>query len=182
MTHPPASAVRDKAAEVFQRPEFQSEPSAPTWLFRVLRDFFAWLGSLYENSPLLFWLLLIGCVLLLIAIVVHIVWQVRKVFAGRERASGPGDRAGRMLLSIGYREEAVRRAEAGDYTEAVRFLFLSLVYRFDERGRVSLHKDCTNREYLDALDDRMAVQDALRVMVDVLDDHWYGQGPCRRGQ
>ena len=57
-----------------------------------------------------------------------------------------------MLLSIGYREEAARRAEAGDYTEAVRFLFLSLVYRFDERGRVSLHKDCTNREYLDSLE------------------------------
>ena len=64
----------------------------------------------------------------------------------------------------------------------MRFLFLSLVYRFDEAGRVSFRKAYTNREYLELSADRADVRAALRVMVDVLDDHWYGQTPCGRGR
>jgi hypothetical protein len=181
---PSPSAVREKTAEVFDRPEFKSaDTNKSTWLLRVLGQFFLWLGTLYEVSRGLFWLLLIGCVVILLAILAHIVFTIRKVFVGGglrgERGRGHAER---MLLSVSYREEANRRAAAGDYTEAVRFLFLSLVYRFDEAGRVSLHKAYTNREYLQLLGDRTPARDALRVMVDTLDDHWYGQRACDVGQ
>ncbi|HEX4608532.1 MAG TPA: DUF4129 domain-containing protein, partial [Urbifossiella sp.] len=167
--------VREKAAEVFARTEFRS--AGLSWM----RDFFAWLGSLHEVAPALFWLLLIGCVLLLIALVTHIALQLRWAFtAGRDGRAGADAHEERVRRSAAYRLEAGRRAEAGDYTEAVRFLFLSLVYRFDERGRVSFRKAYTNREYLDLVGGRADVRAALGVMVDVLDDHWYGQTPCGR--
>jgi hypothetical protein len=179
MPSPPPDAIRAKSDEVFARPEFHSSNTESGLLLRLLREFFAWLGGLYETAPLLFWLILVGCIVILLALVTHIVLTVRAVFVkGRVNYEPTGDGTGRLLLSAGYRQEADRRAAAGEFTEAVRFLFLALVYRFDERGRVSLHKAYTNREYLELLGDRPTVRDALRVMVDALDDHWYGQRSC----
>jgi hypothetical protein len=181
---PSADAIRGKRAEVFSRPEFRSsEPGPGNWLWRQLRDFFAWLGGLYDGSPILFWLILIGCLLALAALIALMVYQIRTAFAGGPARAAPHERdAQRLRLSVAHREESDRRAAVGDYTEAVRFLFLALVYRLDERGRVSFHKDYTNREYLDLVGERLHVRDALRVLVDTLDDHWYAQRPCDRAQ
>lgn len=182
---PPADAVRGKRAEVFSRPEFRpGEPGPGNWLLRQLADFFRWLGSLHEVSPPLFWLLLVGCLVALAAMLALMAYQVRAAFGGGRGGRVAADRqaAERVRLSAAYRDESDRRAAEGDYTEAVRFLFLSLVYRLDERGRVSFHKEYTNREYLELVGDRLHARDALRVLVDTLDDHWYAQRPCGRAQ
>ena len=180
---PPADRVKKTVREVFDRPEFRDRADdSGNWLTRQLAAFIAWLASLRATAPVLFWVLLVGCLAALVGIVALVVWQARSAFAGRDAARAKAHREERERLSAAYRDEADRRAAAGDYTEAVRFLFLSLVYRFDERGRVSFHKAYTNREYLDLLGDRVPVRDALRVLVDALDDHWYGQRPCGRPQ
>jgi hypothetical protein len=182
---PPPDAIRGKKADVFSRPEFQAKkPSEPSWLFRQFLAFLEWLGSLREVAPLLFWAIVLGCVAMLVGLIALIVYQLRAVFAfgGRNRSASPDHAAQRIRLSVACREESDRRAAQGDYTEAVRYLFLSLVYRLDERGRVGFHKDYTNREYLELVADRLHVRDALRVIVDLLDDHWYAQQPCARSQ
>jgi uncharacterized membrane protein YhaH (DUF805 family) len=170
--------IRAKRNEVFERPEFRSSNAANNWIVRQLRDFFHWLGTLYDVSPFLFWTIFIGCVLILIVLIAHIAITVRRAFAIGRAVTAAGEAAQRRILSENYREEAFRRAAEGEYTEAVRYLFLSLVYRFDERGRISLHKAYTNREYLDLVEENSRARDALRVMVDTLDDHWYGQTAC----
>jgi hypothetical protein len=176
--HPSEQEVGRKLEEVLSRPEF-SGADDPDWLMRLLewlRPFFDWLGSLWLAAPFLFWLLLIGCIVVLGLLLFYIGWSVRRAFFA-ERSLRAGERADarRAQLSQAYWEEARRRAEQGDYTEAIRFLFLSLVYRFDERGRVRIHEAYTNREYLSLFADRPAVYDKLRVFVDTLDHYWYGQ-------
>jgi hypothetical protein len=176
---PSPETIQQKKAEVFSRKEFQPTETADSELLKAFTEFFRWLGSLYDGARWLFWLLVIGCVVLLLAILVHMIFTVRRVVgAVRGRPRDDAERAARILLSARYRNDAARLVAAGDYTEAVRFLFLSLVYRYDEQGRISLHKAYTNREYLSLLPERRDVRDALRVMVDTLDDHWYGQRPC----
>ncbi len=180
---PPADDVRRTTKEVFQRPEFQesNRRESGSWIARHFAEFFRWLGGLYDGSPALFWLILVICVVLLIIMIALIVLQVRMAFAvGGKRRREDTARAGRLILSGQCRAAADERAAAGDFTEAVRYLFLALVYRFDERGRISFHKEYTNREYLDLMSD--SVRDGLRLLVDVLDDHWYGQRPSRRQQ
>jgi hypothetical protein len=175
--------IHRTSREVFQRPEFQDsdQPNAGSWIARQIASFFRWLGGLYDGARALFWLILLGCIVLLIGMVALIVFQVRGAFAvGGKRRRQDMVRAGRYLRSAQFRVSADERAAAGDFTEAVRFLFLALVYRFDERGRISFHKEYTNREYLDLMSD--SVRDALRLLVDVLDDHWYGQRPSGRQQ
>ncbi len=174
---PDGAAVRRELERVYDRPEFH--PGGDPWaaLRDALARFFSRLGTLHGSSPALFWAVLIGCVLLLALLTAHIAWSVfRAVYVGRR--SGTDSRAEeRRRLSAGFRAEAETRAAAGDFTEAVRLLFLSLVYAFDEAGRVPFRPDLTNREYLGFFEDRPAVARGLRVFVDLLDANWYGLRP-----
>ena len=182
---PPPEQIRRQLSEVLARPEFSPPKSFSIWrwLGEVLAKFFRWLGTLWTTNPPLFWIILIGCIALLILMIGLIVFQVRTALGGGRRGAKGWAAAGeRVRRSRACRDEALQRAAAGEYTEAIRYLFLSLVYRFDESGRVSFQKAYTNREYLSLLDARLPVREQLRVFVDTLDDHWYGQRPSDRPQ
>jgi hypothetical protein len=182
---PSDDEVRRKLGEVLSRPEF-SGGSQENWLLRLgkwLGDIFHWLGGLYDTNPVLYWVLLVGSLVLLILLLTHIGWTVRRVLFTTVRL--PGADSGehqRSQLSRTYWEEARRRAADMDFTEAIRFLFLSLVYRFDESGRVNFQQAYTNREYLALFADRPVVHDQLKVFVDTLDDYWYGLRSTDRRQ
>jgi hypothetical protein len=182
---PGEDEIRRKLDEVLSRPEFSGKQQAD-WLLAILRwisQFFGWLGSLGETAPLLFWLLLAGCLALLFLLVAHIAWTVRRVFVGgARRARGEKSQQRRQRLSTSYGEEARRRAANRDFTEAIRYLFLSLVYRFDETGRVNFQQAYTNREYLGLFRDRPPVHERLKKFVDTLDDYWYGQRATDRAR
>jgi hypothetical protein len=126
--------------------------------------------------------LVVGLVGILLLLLAHITWTVRRALDLRTAATDRAAAEQRALLSRTYEREARTRAERGELTEAVRFLFLALIYRFDEQGRVPLQQALTNREYLAAFADRPAAVRDLAVFVDTLDDNWYGQRPTDAGQ
>jgi hypothetical protein len=173
MTRSPEQ-VQHALDAVFKRPEFDERPS----FFRLgelLARFFAWLASLHGTAPVLYWVLLLGCVILLGLLLSHLGWVVYSALFYRRGGSSAAERQWRRHLSRDYAEAASQAARAGDYTEAVRCLFLSLVYHFDESGRVTYLPSGTNREYLAGFADRPAVYRDLALFVDILDDNWYGQ-------
>jgi hypothetical protein len=178
---PDPEQIRIALTEVLSKPEFSGSSEYP--LFSRLLELFRWLGTLYTSSPGLFWFLLLTCLGLLVAIAVHITFTVRGLFGTRDRPQTSGHSASeRRKLSESYRREASLAAERRDYTEAIRFLFLSLVYRFDETGKAGFHREQTNHEYLSLFDQRPRLRESLGVFVDVLDNYWYGQrqaGPER---
>jgi hypothetical protein len=170
--------IRKHLQEIVQRPEFRSHQQDLSWLARVFRELFAWLGSLYDTWPALFWVLLIGCLTLLALILLHVTWTLRQAFivsavdvASREAAER------RARLSRACEEKAREQALRGEFTEAIRYLFLSLVYHFDEEGRVLFERGRTNREYLALFAERPRLGADLQIFVDFLDEHWYGQQP-----
>jgi hypothetical protein len=206
---PATNTIREKTENIFKRPEFkpgENNRNKP----RTRKSFESEENSKEEpinrnresapsqepstpetasGSGGLFGLGFVQIVGLLLAIGL-VVFIVMSVFKSREPVDADAEAkkneevaivAQRAWLSENYRAQAKHLAEAGDYIEAIRFLFLALVYRFDESGRVSFHKEYTNREYLDLLSDRRNVRD-LRLIVDILDDYWYGQQPCEREQ
>jgi hypothetical protein len=180
--HPGDAEIQDHLAKILARPEFAHEPRE-SWLGRMLASFFRWLGGLHQTAPFLYWVLLLGCLGLLALLVGHILWTVwRVLFVGPAPAKGDETRARQERFSQAYREEARRCAERGDFTEAIRFLFLALVFRFDESGRVLFQRAFTNREYLALFAERPQVRAQLEVFVDTLDDHWYGQRPTNQGR
>lgn len=176
---PDEAAIRERLDDIYSRPAFRRrKDDSPDWLQRQLKAFLEWLGSLRAGAPFLFWLLLVLCGVALGALVALVIARVRRAFfvadAARQQAAVHAER---RQLSRAYEEEAGRRAERGEFTEAIRFLFLALVYRFDESGRILFRTSFTNREYLNLFADRPTMAEELRVFVDALDDHWYGQRP-----
>ena len=181
--HPDRETIRERLDDIYSRPAFRRGDDSPGWFRRQFQALLDWLSSLRGTAPLLYWLLLCLCAAALGALLFAVSRKVRRAFfvgdAARQTAA---TRAERRQLSRTYEEEARRRADAGEFTEAVRFLFLALVYRFDERGRVLFRQSFTNREYLELFADRPTVAEGLRVFVDALDDHWYGQRPTDEQQ
>ena len=175
-----ADVIHGKTEEVLARPEFH--PPEEPWLQKILRKIiealFRWLGELHSSYPWLFWVFVVTCVGLLVFLIGLFVWKVgRMLQVGGQVAPDQLHHETRRRLSRGYWEEASRMAARAEFTEAIRFLFLSLVYYFDESGKVSFQKAYTNREYLALFEDRPKVHNELKVLVDTLDDHWYGQRP-----
>jgi hypothetical protein len=173
------AAIRSELARVYERPEFRQDGDLLTQLFRWLAKIFDRLGTLHGDSPVLFWVVLVSCLVLLALLLGHVTWTVvRAVFPGR-RPGVDSLAEERRRLSASFQAEADASAAAGQFTEAVRLLFLCLVYAFDEAGRVPFRPALTNREYLHFFDDRPHVAGNLRVFVDLLDANWYGQRTTR---
>jgi hypothetical protein len=71
-------------------------------------------------------------------------------------------------------------AARGEYREAVRKLFVALLYQLDERGLVRLHSEATNREYLALVRDLARLHPVMAPMTDTFDRVWYGREPVDR--
>jgi hypothetical protein len=181
--HPAAFEVNQQVKRVYALPEFLPENTADPlrWIWLKIERFFHWLTTIYDTQPLLYWTLLVVCLTLLALLLTHITWTVRRLlFVGATEGGDLKEGGHRERLSATYREEALRRAALGDFTEAIRHLFLSLVYHYDESGRVSFKRAYTNREYLGLFAERPQVHSELKVFVDALDQHWYGVRPANQ--
>lgn len=177
--HPGVEDVRERLGDIYSRTEFQRLDDGSSWLSEFLSGIMRWLASLGVESPVLFWLLLIGCGVLVGLLVGWLVVRIRRslgLTTGSRRTSNRA--AERHRLARNYQTEAADHAAAGEFTEAIRLLFLALVHQFDESGRVLFRRSWTNREYLRLFDDRPELAENLRVFVDALDEHWYGQRPA----
>ena len=72
------------------------------------------------------------------------------------------------------REEAQQLAQAGNYREAVRHLYLAALLGLDESGLIRYDRTLTNREVLAQTQSEAAVQSHLRPVVETFDQVWYG--------
>ncbi len=175
---PDEGRVRDELRKVFERSEFNPEPNEQQlgWLRRL----FELLGSLREAAPLIHWLLVATCIGLLLVLLYWLARSIRRaVFVRVDGEEGALAEAKRREQSTRFRAEADQRAREGDFTAAVRCLFLSLVYAFDESRRFLFLPALTNHEYLEGFADRPALKRGLHVFVKVLDENWYGQQPTQ---
>lgn len=173
--------IHRRLENILSRPEFNQ--GNLNWILEAIRAFFQWLGDLSTTAPILFVLVVGSLVLVLVLLLAHITWSITRVFTYTpETAAARAAAEQRQRLSLAHRQGALEHAARGEFTEAIRFLFLSLVYRFDEEGRVLFQRAYTNREYLTLFADRPRVNEDLRVFVDTLDDHWYGQQPTDAGR
>jgi hypothetical protein len=179
--HPDDAAIHARINEILSRPEFASNPPFNfwRWLLEKVLDLFRSLGALGATAPALWWTLVIVSMLALVALLTHITLTLRGLWWSRVSHADEDDdddlRERRGRLSLAYREEALHCASQGDFTEAIRYLFLSLVYHFDEGKRVLFRKNLTNREYLGLFEDRPDVYANLKVFVDTLDERWYAR-------
>ncbi len=71
--------------------------------------------------------------------------------------------------------QAQAAAEAGDWRQAVRKVYIALLHELDRREVISLNPAWTNREYLSAVRAQARLYPAMHELTDRFDRLWYGQ-------
>ena len=71
--------------------------------------------------------------------------------------------------------QAQAAAEAGDWRQAVRKVYIALLHELDRREVISLNPAWTNREYLSAVRAQARLYPAMHELTDHFDRLWYGQ-------
>lgn len=122
-------------------------------------------------------LLWIGC-LILIGLTFFFVQQIR-----RNLVAEVGDKITESEMdNVTTAQAALTQSEVAvtshNFRDALRFLYLSAILHLQERGILTYDKSLTNLEYLHTLQAHAELQEALRPVIQVFDDVWYGYKPC----
>lgn len=146
-------------------------------VFRWLIEFFT---HVHEASPFLYWLLVGGLTLLLIALIAHIALTFRQALRERQRTGAlswaEAAEEGPDLLE----KRARNAAEAGDYFLSLSLLFKAGVLRLEMREDRPFQPAYTNREYLRRYEKEPA-HAPLAKLVGLL-EKWYAGEPIGKSE
>ena len=122
-------------------------------------------------------LLWLGC-LILIGLTLFFIQQIR-----RNLVAEVGDKVTESEMdNVTTAQAALTQSEIAvtshNFRDALRFLYLSAILHLQERGILTYDKSLTNLEYLHTLQAHSELQEALRPVIQVFDDVWYGYKPC----
>lgn len=182
---PEAKTIRDKAAEIVARPEFQLDTDRQGeslnlflrvlfWLLQPIRWLLEFLSQL--PSPL-WWLVVITMTAALVALIAHIVWSFIQAVHG-----SPRKRLGTLARDSKATPEELERAAAeaerqGDYIGAVRLLFRAGILRIERAEEKPIRRGITNHELLRRYR-TSPLFEPLDWFVRTIDAKWYGYETC----
>ncbi len=179
----PATAEQQQALQrAYADPRF-AHNDAPSWLERTLDRVGDWLRRLFDGLPIgnpgtqgltiarwLLVLLCIGLVGLVLALILRSAQRISR--ADNTDPTCPAPASSTSMLAV-----AAERARAGDYRGAVRAQFVALLLTLHEQGTLRYDRSLTNREHLSRIGQNTSLAGALRPVVRVFDDVWYGNVP-----
>lgn len=178
--------IRSTAREVLARPEFQLDRSSGETgglaelilrlIFKLLRPIFRFFGALWDISPALAWLTAIVLSLVLVLLLAHIIYTLRKVLAQRLPTYVTAQRE-RSKSYEQYQREATDAAARGDYITAVRLLFRASLVRLEQAEKRPVRPGTTNRELLRRYQ-QSGLAEHLQRFVEVIDTRWYAGSTC----
>ena len=161
--------------EILDREEFNAqEPKASFW-FRQIERFLnylpaapRWLGAV------LGWLFYPAALLLILLVLVFVVKRFRRLPLRKQDYSvsiEPQDRVDPESMKI----EAYEWSQKGDYRQAIRCLFLSLLLYLDKTGMLTYDQGKTNGQYLSEAHKRMANEaENFASLILFFERKWYG--------
>lgn len=106
-----------------------------------------WLENLRLAFPIHYYILLGVLVLVLIVVLVHVTWVVRRSFRPVRRVGAPAATTGPIRDAAWHLAEALRLGAAGRFAEALAHRFLAAVLDLDARRVLQFHPSKTPAEY-----------------------------------
>jgi hypothetical protein len=171
--------------KVFSAKEFQDleEVKEPQWMLflkDLLRKTVDWLekhkGELNvsgEWMEYVFYGVILAGGLLLVLWILRTLGPVGWRFLDLKTKSGEERKASGMDWQA-LREESRHTAEKGEYREAIRLFFISVLMEGHERGWWVYRREATNREHLRDVEGSTERREALGKMIQVYENAWYG--------
>jgi hypothetical protein len=148
------------------------------WLMERLQRAVEWLEHLRIVFPVHYYILLSVMALVLVAILVHIAWVVRRSFRPRVGDASPAVMTGPVRDAAWHLAESVRLGAAGRFAEALAHRFLAAVLDLDARRVLQFHPSKTPAEYArEARLDEFG-RSELADLVASLYRHVFGGVPC----
>ncbi|HEY7914923.1 MAG TPA: DUF4129 domain-containing protein [Blastocatellia bacterium] len=184
---------RMKVQEILSRPEFKPKKqnkvvafikgiwdSISSFFSEMLRAIRRLLGQLFGSTAEGSWLSMALVILVLGLLAFLVARAIRKARPRRRRPKkrtilGEEIDAGTTAESLA--ERAYAAAMEGDFRNAIRRLYIALLYELSERRLIELEDSATNREYLARLSGKGALEKAMAYMTDRFDYFWYGMIP-----
>jgi hypothetical protein len=178
----------ERLQAILARPEFQGDQSRPWWeqllgpllglvLYFVARFVQTMADASSGREGVFGVAVLIVCVVLIASVLVYLVRAVRLSVRrdSRVRASSLAERRER---SERLWQTAQQLAAAGQFTEAVRIVYLSALYALDERALLHVESSQTNREHARRLERvHPEVANTFGDVVETYDRLRYGRYP-----
>ncbi len=179
--------IANDIAAIAQSYQYHTPPKALTWLqeqinqlVRLVND---WLASIHLHIGMsdshaasgILQFLLYTAGIAAAAITITIVWsRLGTLRAQSAAARKQAYSVTKFLNSQGWKEEANKLADSGDFRGACRALYLSLLQLLDEKGMAKFAPSRTNYEYWWALSGKPSLQKQFRQLVGPVETIWYG--------
>jgi hypothetical protein len=186
---PDPNAIRRVAEQVIRRPDYNIDAPPEDGLnlaelflralFRCLQAFFEFIKLIDGLPPVLYWLVIIGMCVVVVAIVGHIVWTIYSLFQRRQTSREFRLSTSQSSDPAVLERQAHEAGAAGDYVAAVRLLFRAALRRLEQAENRKFRRGATNRDYLRRYRGT-PVFSALNVFVETIDHKWYGRELCVR--
>ena len=150
---PQAQVIKDQAQQILSRSEYRPRRTALEWLSDMLHS---WAPKMRIRSrwvSVLFWIIMVWCVLTLVAILAHFLWTAALFVGAKQKAGLPSleglsadyhfDKSHEELLQL-----ASQCALQQQYREAIGFQTLAAIKWLDTLKILSFHASKTNGDYL----------------------------------
>ena len=180
--------IRRTAEEVIRRPEFRldheldSDGLLLSLYLRLIREllllYLRLIKFLEGLPPVLWWLVVIGLSLILIAFLVKMVLFIAYLIRGTKRIDTATVRPGKIQADPETLERLSAEAAArGDCSTAIRMLFKACLLRLEKAESKRLRGGTTNREVL-RRHRNTPVYEPIKLFVEIIETKWYGPGVC----
>jgi hypothetical protein len=178
--------IRRTAAEVVSRADYRldqglDDESQALWLTVlswILKPI-VWIFQSLNGLPLVL-RIIVGVILVvvMVALIAHMTWSFVNAIKGLkvEHSSVLKDRE-RSVDPRHLERSAELAAAAGQYVEAVRFLFKAALIRIEQSEKKKLRVGITNRELLRRYQ-KSPLSGPLAQITDLIDRKWYGTEIC----
>ena len=144
---PSDDAVRTLARTILDGPEYAFW--RPGKIAEWVQWFASWFAALFDKNPALFWIIVAALTAVLAAIVVHVVWTIRKGIATSPHARDDASGAERPRFT----DEADALARHGRFLDAARVMQLGVIDRLVRAGLLRLGRGDANAVLRRRLDD-----------------------------
>lgn len=179
-------SLRPLLDSVFRAPEYRwvTRPNLFGPLIEQWQRFMNWLSGLSTAAPALYWLLIIGLVVLLVVIVVHASWVMVQTLkaAGAPGGNDPAAAPAEVRGARWYRRQAERLAAEGRFAQAMQADFVGLVLELDQRGQLRFHPSKTPYEYIAELRGNETARSEFGGMVQSLYGYAFAGLACGPGE
>ncbi|HNB72208.1 MAG TPA: DUF4129 domain-containing protein [Acidobacteriota bacterium] len=181
--------VTEKMQEILSRRDF-SVKQGDTWRDRFQR----WLGEFLLDLLRMLWpsfktggmtMLDLAKMVVIALVVVAVAW-ITRVLILRFWKRDPAEKKGGKRVILGEEIDESTTAEelltagmdlarTGEYRQAIRKVYVALLYDMDERQVIHIEPGLTNREYLNRVRSQVRIYSPMHEMTNRFDEFWYGQ-------